>query len=56
MVTHDSFAASYCNRIMFLKDGTIHARLDRTGDRKELFHKILDMLGAMGGVTANELL
>lgn len=56
MVTHDSFAASYCKRIMFLKDGAIHARLDRTGDRKELFHKILDMLGAMGGVSANELL
>lgn len=56
MVTHDAFAASYCGRIMFLKDGAIHARLDRTGERKELFHKILDMLGAMGGVNSNELL
>ncbi len=56
MVTHDAFAASYCARIMFLKDGAIHARLDRTGDRKELFHRILDMLGAMGGVSSNELL
>ena len=56
MVTHDSFAASYCGRIMFLKDGAIHARLDRTGDRKDLFHKILDMLGAMGGVSTNEFL
>lgn len=56
MVTHDAFAASYCRRIMFLKDGAIHARLDRTGERKELFHKILDMLGAMGGVSVNELL
>ena len=50
MVTHDAFAASYCDRIMFLKDGTIHARLDKSGSRKELFHRILDMLGAMGGV------
>jgi putative ABC transport system ATP-binding protein len=56
MVTHDAFAASYCNRIMFLKDGAIHARLDKTGERKELFHRILDMLGAMGGVNTNELL
>ena len=54
MVTHDAFAASYCDRIMFLKDGTIHARIDRTKSRKELFHKILDMLGMMGGVS-NEL-
>lgn len=56
MVTHDAFAASYCSRIMFLKDGSIHARIDKTGDRKELFHQILDMLGAMGGATSNELL
>lgn len=55
MVTHDAFAASYCDRIMFLKDGAIHARLDRSGSRKELFHRILEMLGAMGGVS-NELL
>ncbi|MCX7773292.1 MAG: ABC transporter ATP-binding protein [Clostridia bacterium] len=56
MVTHDAFAASYCGRIMFLKDGAIHARLDSSGSRKDLFHKILDMLGAMGGVGAHELL
>lgn len=54
MVTHDAFAASYCDRVLFLKDGMIHARLDKTGSRKELFRKILDMLGAMGGVS-NEL-
>ncbi len=56
MVTHDAFAASYCSRIMFLKDGVIHARIDKTRDRKELFHQILDMLGAMGGANSNELL
>jgi putative ABC transport system ATP-binding protein len=54
MVTHDAFAASHCDRIMFLKDGMIHARLDRMGTRKEFFRKTLDMLGAMGGVS-NEL-
>ncbi len=54
MVTHDAFAASYCDRIMFLKDGAIHARIDKSGGRKELFHKILDMQGAMGGIS-NEL-
>lgn len=56
MVTHDAFAASYCNRVMFLKDGTIHARLDKTENRKEFFRKILDMLGAMGGANNNELI
>ena len=54
MVTHDAFEASHCDRILFLKDGYIHARLDKTETRKELFKKTLDMLGAMGGVS-NEL-
>lgn len=54
IVTHDAFAASYCERIMFLKDGAIHARIDESGSRRELFHRILDMLGAMGGIS-NEL-
>ncbi len=37
MVTHDAFAASYCKRILFLKDGKIHARIDKDSTRKEFF-------------------
>jgi putative ABC transport system ATP-binding protein len=55
MVTHDAFAASYCKRILFLKDGKIHARLDKNESRKEFFHRILDMLAAFGG-ESHELL
>ncbi len=55
MVTHDANAASYCDRIMFLKDGKIHGRLDSDGDKKELFKKVLNMLAVMGG-SENELL
>jgi len=49
MVTHDAFAASYCKRILFLKDGKIHARLDKNESRREFFHRILDLLAAFGG-------
>ncbi len=49
MVTHDAFAASYCQRIMFIKDGEIHARLDKDNSRKEFFKRIIDFLGSMGG-------
>lgn len=49
MVTHDAFAASYCKRILFIKDGRIHARLDKDESRKEFFHRILDLLAAFGG-------
>ncbi|APM37654.1 ABC transporter ATP-binding protein [Clostridium kluyveri] len=47
MVTHDAFAASYCRRIMFIKDGKIHAKLDKNKDRKEFFHRIMDMVSSM---------
>ncbi|HSH36192.1 ABC transporter ATP-binding protein, partial [Schnuerera sp.] len=49
MVTHDAFAASYCKRILFLKDGKIHARIDKDSSRKEFFKRIIDFLGSMGG-------
>jgi putative ABC transport system ATP-binding protein len=49
MVTHDAFAASYCQRIMFIKDGEINARLDKDTSRKEFFKRIIDFLGSMGG-------
>jgi len=49
MVTHDAFAASYCKRILYLKDGKIHARLDKDSTRKEFFKRIIDFVGTMGG-------
>lgn len=49
MVTHDATAASYCDRILFLKDGRIHGRLDSDGNKLELFKRILNMLAVMGG-------
>jgi putative ABC transport system ATP-binding protein len=54
MVTHDAFAASYCRRIMFIKDGKIHAKLDKDKSRKEFFKRIMDMATSMGG-DADEL-
>lgn len=55
MVTHDAFAASYCKRILFIKDGKIHARIDKNESRKEFFQRIIEMLAALGGAV-NELL
>ena len=51
MVTHDAFAASYCRRIMFIKDGKIHAKLDKNRERKEFFQRIMDMGASMSGGT-----
>ncbi len=33
MVTHDSFSASYCNRIVFIKDGGLYGELRRSARR-----------------------
>ena len=49
MVTHDAFAASYCKRIIFIKDGQINAQIQRAGDRKAFFDKILEVLSVVGG-------
>lgn len=50
MVTHDSFSASFCKRVLFLKDGKIFTEIYR-GDksRKEFFNEILDVLTLLGG-------
>lgn len=50
MVTHDPFAASYCKRVLFIKDGQIYTELVK-GDmpRKEFFQKLLHILSALGG-------
>ncbi len=50
MVTHDSNTASYCKRILFIKDGRIYKELLRGGnDRKEFFDKIMDLVSVIGG-------
>ena len=37
MVTHDVMAASYCDRILFMKDGEIKADLNRKQESKQTF-------------------
>ena len=56
MVTHDAFSASYCNRILFIKDGKIFNELNRgTDSRKDFFTKILEVVSVLGG-EQNDLL
>ncbi len=44
MVTHDPQVASYCKRILFLKDGTILEDLRRTGKKEEFYHEIIERM------------
>lgn len=51
MVTHDPVAASYCSRVIFIKDGQIYTELNK-GDqtRQEFFKDIMKTQGVLGGV------
>lgn len=50
MVTHDAFAASYCKRVLFIKDGMLFTELVKGAEtRKAFFKKVLDVLSVMGG-------
>lgn len=50
MVTHDAFSASYCGRILFLKDGKIfHELLRGEKSRRAFLNEILDVLSLTGG-------
>ena len=58
MVTHDSNAASYCKRILFIQDGQIFHELRRdTPDetRQEFYERILKVMSQLGGGSANVL-
>ncbi|MCI1902568.1 MAG: ABC transporter ATP-binding protein [Enterococcaceae bacterium] len=46
LVTHDPAAASYCRRILFIKDGVIHQEVKREGKSREAFYReVLAILG-----------
>lgn len=51
MVTHDPVAASYCSRVVFIKDGQIYTQLMKgEQDRQDFFKDIMKTQGVLGGV------
>lgn len=56
MVTHDSFAASYTNRVLFIRDGRIFTELRRgDSDRRAFFDRIMEVVAMMGGEGSDAL-
>ena len=52
MVTHDPLSASYCSKILFLKDGKIFNKIEKgEKQRKDFYNEILDVLALLGGDT-----
>ncbi|MBQ0012690.1 MAG: ABC transporter ATP-binding protein [Clostridiales bacterium] len=56
MVTHDTAAASFCKRILFISDGVIFHEL-RRGDesRQDFYERILNVMAQLGGGRSNVL-
>ena len=49
MVTHDSFAASFCDKVIILQDGQIWKTLLKGGKERGVFQdELLDVIREMG--------
>lgn len=56
MVTHDSVAASFCNRILFIQDGKLFHEIRRDYPREsqeDFYHRILKVMAALAGGDSN---
>ncbi len=49
MVTHDPIAASYCDRVLFIKDGELFNEIYKDERRQTFFQRILNVLSLLGG-------
>ncbi|MGL4570632.1 MAG: ABC transporter ATP-binding protein [Clostridium sp.] len=48
IVTHDAFTASYCKRVIFIKDGSMYDEIYREGTKEEFFKILLNTVSKMG--------
>lgn len=48
LVTHDPYVASYCQRILFIKDGRLSQEIRRTDGRRSFYDRILEVLATFG--------
>lgn len=56
MVTHDSVAASFCNRILFIQDGKLFHEIRRDYPREsqeDFYHRILKVMSTLAGGDGN---
>jgi putative ABC transport system ATP-binding protein len=49
LVTHDAMAASYCDRVLFIKDGQLYSEVHCGDNRPAFYQKIMNVLALLGG-------
>lgn len=54
LVTHDAFTASFCDRVVLMKDAHRRATVTRAGDQRRFFDQIVNMAAINGGGQADD--
>lgn len=49
MVTHDSLSASYCDRVILMRDGVVCSELVNKGNRRVFFNELMEVLRKLNG-------
>lgn len=49
MVTHDSLSASYCDRVILMRDGVVCDEMENKGGRRKFFNELMDALRKLNG-------
>ena len=49
MVTHDSLSASYCDRVILMRDGIVCSELVNKGNRRVFFNELMEVLRKLTG-------
>ncbi|HDR7607855.1 ABC transporter ATP-binding protein [Bacillus mycoides] len=49
LVTHDPVAASFCDRVVFIKDGKLYNEIYNGENQQMFYQKIIDVLALLGG-------
>ncbi|MNN62271.1 ABC transporter ATP-binding protein YxdL [compost metagenome] len=50
MVTHDPFVASFCNKVIMIKDGSFFLDIVKRNSRETFFKEIIDSLSLLGDI------
>ena len=49
LVTHDVFAASYADKVFFIRDGKVHSTIEKRTGRDAFINEIMEHLALLGG-------
>lgn len=49
MVTHDAYVASFAQRVVFIKDGSLYNEVHRGNNKQQFYQEIMDTLAFLGG-------